>query len=657
MFVFKENCLFLYMDEFIGFFDDPVKNLISFADKNKGVVEITGLLSLIWSFIKALPKVISFFKVKSDLHPFYSWKEVRNASENYVETRGHVDFSALSDHHSDVQKDVQSVKLISFFKKREFRPNEDDQRFYLILADSGMGKTTFLINLYLRYSKKIVKEFNVDLMSLWHPKTWERLENYPEERAKNTFLLLDSLDEDPKALSDITGRLNEIIDRVWHFRKVIICCNTQLFASQQSEPSEISIPYAASSHGYHNFLRVYIQPFTNEDIIKYIKKRFSVFNLKDRKRAVDLIKKSSSLMERPLLLSFIDDLIATGQKYEYAYEVYDSLIDRWISREANLLASHISRDLFKKQLRILSKDFAYAVFMKYQRTNGFFLDEQELRSLIDSKKYNIDISVFKTKSLITRNETGLFKFCHFSIFEFFLAQAAIDPEYHLHEADIEGFKNAIIFYQEIFWNKEVLPFFSRSGGRAYTKMNNREIEISKILANGGLEKVDNLFVNGLKSLSLMLLSPLKNILTLQAIDTPIESYESIESLKKLQTLNFENCDISDVRPLRFLTELSSLHLKNGSITDIDALADLTKLQYLNLENNRVTNLSHLSRLTRLKRLNLVNNGITDLRPLKSLENLSFLFIAGNPIDASQIEELKASLPYCDIDASKENVYI
>lgn len=41
--------------------------------------------------------------------------------------------------------------LIPFFIQAAFNEKSDSERFYLILADSGMGKTTFLINLYLRY--------------------------------------------------------------------------------------------------------------------------------------------------------------------------------------------------------------------------------------------------------------------------------------------------------------------------------------------------------------------------------------------------------------------------------------------------------------------------------------------------------------------------
>jgi hypothetical protein len=639
--------------EELPLFDDLVGAVSGFIAQYRGLFQIGGIIPIVWSALKLIPKAIHFFKVKADLHPFYSWKEVKNAKENFIETSAKI----YSDQY-DGSTDTPTQKLIPFFLNKEFKLNTDDQRFYLILADSGMGKTTFLINLYLRYSNQLLKKpFNIDLMSLWHPKTWDRLIAYPEDKARNTFLLLDSLDEDPKALNDINTRLNEIIDKVWVFRKVVICCNPQLFQNQESEPSFINIPYAGSSTGYHRFQKIHIEPFNKSDIIQYIKKRFSVFNLGDRKRAVDVIKKSPSLMERPLLLSFIDDLLASKKKYEYAYEVYESLIEKWISREANLVSSGVTRDFFKKELFVLSKEFAYSVFIKYQRTNGFFLTEAEVMGLIDSKLYHIDISIFKTKSLIHRNETGLFRFTHFSIFEFFLAQVAVDEKYNLTEDKLEGFKYAQIFYQELFWHREVLPFFSKSGGRVYTKMNNMEVEIADILKNGSLEKVSNLFVIGLNSLSLMLLSPLKNILTLQAIDTPIEHYNGVTSLKRLQTINFENCNIDNVKPLKFLTELSSLYLKNGVIEEIDDLEGLTNLQYINLENNKISDIGALRNLRKLKRLNLINNNISDLSPLKSLDKLSFLFVAGNPVSDEQISELKLAIPGCDIDAVKVDVYI
>ena len=146
----------------------------------------------------------------TDLHPFFSTKEVRKASRYYIETKAHI----VNSPGGGVEI-KESSPLISYFLNKAFKKQEDDQRFYLVLAESGMGKTTFLINLYLRYTRKKARnKFKIELLTLWHPKSWDKLINYPEAEARDTCLLLDALDEDPKALADIKTRLNEIIDKV-----------------------------------------------------------------------------------------------------------------------------------------------------------------------------------------------------------------------------------------------------------------------------------------------------------------------------------------------------------------------------------------------------------------------------------------------------------
>ena len=44
--------------------------------------------------------------------------------------------------------------LTTFNIKDAFDEKKESNKYYLILADSGMGKTTFMINLYVRYHSK-----------------------------------------------------------------------------------------------------------------------------------------------------------------------------------------------------------------------------------------------------------------------------------------------------------------------------------------------------------------------------------------------------------------------------------------------------------------------------------------------------------------------
>src|SRR3546814_5793366 len=72
----------------------------------------------------------------------------------------------------------------------------DDKRHILVLADSGMGKTTLLLNLVAR--KQRHRCFAP--IPLGEAGALERLDAIPNKG--DTVLLLDAFDEDPRAIED-----------------------------------------------------------------------------------------------------------------------------------------------------------------------------------------------------------------------------------------------------------------------------------------------------------------------------------------------------------------------------------------------------------------------------------------------------------------------
>jgi len=130
-------------------------------------------------------------------------------------------------------------ELIPFFLKKAFKNDKDDNKYYLILADSGMGKTTFMINLYIRYKNAFrfpfaPPKYDIKLFPLGNPDIWEDIKGVKDK--KNTILLLDAFDEDLEAIKDHQKRLNEILPKVHKFREIVITCRTQFFPSEKEEP-------------------------------------------------------------------------------------------------------------------------------------------------------------------------------------------------------------------------------------------------------------------------------------------------------------------------------------------------------------------------------------------------------------------------------------
>jgi hypothetical protein len=87
-----------------------------------------------------------------------------------------------------------------------------EYRYIILLADSGMGKTSALLNYHVRHLRKLRKPFNLAVIPLGIPDADERIaaiEDKPE-----TVLFLDALDEDTQAIVDHVERLRLLMRRL-----------------------------------------------------------------------------------------------------------------------------------------------------------------------------------------------------------------------------------------------------------------------------------------------------------------------------------------------------------------------------------------------------------------------------------------------------------
>ena len=83
-------------------------------------------------------------------------------------------------------------------------------------ADSGMGKTTFMINLYIRYknafrSPYAPPKYDIKLFPLGYPNILEDIEKVKDKE-------------------------NTILSKVHKFREIVMTCRTQFFPSEKEEP-------------------------------------------------------------------------------------------------------------------------------------------------------------------------------------------------------------------------------------------------------------------------------------------------------------------------------------------------------------------------------------------------------------------------------------
>ena len=120
-------------------------------------------------------------------------------------------------------------------------------------------------------------------------------------------------------------------------------------------------------------------------------------------------------------------------------------------------------------------------------------------------------------------------------------------------------------------------------------------------------------------------------------------------LRRLKLLDLNHNHLTDLGPIGGMQQLDILRLSENQIKNLEPLAGLPNLGVLYLATNQVTDIRPLAAIATLQRLYLAGNQITDITPLAKLKNLGKLNLSGNPVSKAKVEELRKSLPECDIE--------
>jgi len=446
--------------------DKVIEGIIKFLTNNPEltITSISAILiPLAGYWYKYLYARYQNSKAAKDLAPFFNYQNVKEKRQYYVESKVQNNSPTREDEPSFSHKFVVKQKLISFFIKTAFNEEKESDKFYLVLADSGMGKTTFMINLYIRYNSffNFRKKYKIKLFPFGYKgNIIEKIKEIKKEEIPNTILLLDAFDEyskilpptEPDGLNDderFRKVLDELIETVQDFREVVITSRTQYFPGQENQPYELKIP-RFDDKGFHTLAKLYLSPFNEKEIKCYLNKKFGVFrfwNRKKKKIAKQIVNNSPKLMVRPMLLAYIDFLVDGNQKYTTTYQIYHALINKWIDREGDKREhQHTNREKLKANLHKYSQMIAVKIYEKRKETNSLQL------SKADATDVNSELKEYQMtgQSLLTRDAENNWKFAHKSILEFFLAKEAYENRDFAMKLDFAGMDMTKLFCNEIF---------------------------------------------------------------------------------------------------------------------------------------------------------------------------------------------------------------
>ncbi|MEW5834257.1 MAG: hypothetical protein AB1832_04255 [Pseudomonadota bacterium] len=344
--------------------------------------------------------------------------EIGEAVQRYIEP-----------HTSNVDPaDEDDIRNFAFVRESIFAVIEralasNEKIHLLVLADSGMGKTTLLLNFFARELRKPERRRReMALVPLGRADAEEQIKAVTEKRS--TILLLDALDEDTRAIENHTARLQKLMELAADFRAVVVTCRTQFFASEGDIPTGTGVarvgPKRAGASGTHHFQRVYLLPFSPVQVDSYIKKFIPWYRFDRRRRARDLVGRIPELTVRPMLLGLLPDLLQREEEFQEIWDLYNFMVQSWLERESQWIEP--------RELLDISKKVAVDIYLGRQVRRSERLAIQDLAALLKKTSSSIETWKLTARSLLNRDAAGNYKFAHRSIMEFLFVVALTEGQ-------------------------------------------------------------------------------------------------------------------------------------------------------------------------------------------------------------------------------------
>jgi len=416
------------MDWFIKFWQllsSPIKEVIVWVF-DKHLKETLVILGAIASFIKLFGKkiynAIKNYRSARDLKkklPDFIPAVIKRSIKYYIWP----ECQSVDPAQSDEARHTVAIRNDLCAEMDRLLQQDTVHRHFILLADTGMGKTSFLLNYFARHLRRWKKPFNMELIPLGAGGLQEKIKDITAPQ--NTVLLLDALDEDTEAIKNHTKRLSEIMKLTRPFHRVVITCRTQFFPRDEEIPVETGIirvdPRRPGEGPQFTFYKIYLSQFSDAQIQDYLKRRFPIWQKKCRNKAQAIVDQVPNLVVRPMLLAYVDDLINSGKTFSNSFQIYDVMVDAWLDREQALVVE-------KDSLREFSNKLAIDLFLNSESRKGERINYLEIEPL--AKKFGINLETWKLtgRSLLNRDAMGNYKFAHRSVMEFLFAIRLLDHD-------------------------------------------------------------------------------------------------------------------------------------------------------------------------------------------------------------------------------------
>lgn len=319
------------------------------------------------------------------------------------------------------------ILLRNFFLNRVFTRLSKENKVFCLLGDTGTGKTAALAHLLIDYINSHTQynlPYDIRILSLRTNDVLEEIDKITLEKNKRVILLLDALDEnlsaqDPDKQEDFLKSLSTFFgDKRFAF--IVITCRSQFFKDARQEFGNLNIPMGGSNPWLH-VNKLQLEAFNNHQVQDFLDQTFAIVTYNEQRRAAeDLINKHREIASRPIILTYIRDIIRSNKPINSTLDFYDTIVERVLHRNILSTQQTVSNELLQRWWDMTSEVAGY--LYSHQKEH---ITYDELLNII--KKHNITLpndaiaeNLFQQRSLLTRDKKG-FKFSHPSFYEYFLA--------------------------------------------------------------------------------------------------------------------------------------------------------------------------------------------------------------------------------------------
>lgn len=379
------------------------------------VTAVSGLLVLIvtrfFPWLRAKRDERSLQKVLGPKFPKY---QIENAVSYYIPPS----CQSIDPAGGEEPRLVYAVRQKLFTALDDAFHHPIEYRYIMLLADSGMGKTAAVINYCARHLRRLSRTFEVAIVPLGTPDADVRI-GAIEDKGK-TVLFLDALDEDTLANVDYRERLRHLLNLTQDFPRVVLTCRTQFFSTDDEIPRRTGImkvgARAAGETAEYNFHKIYLSPFSDEEIRRYLRRRYAPWLFIKRIHARKIVDKMPNLSVRPMLLSHIGDVMKSKRRIDYSYQLYEIMVAAWIKREEGFIQNG-------KALLEFSERLAIDLYVNQRERGGERASREDVQALAHQWGIELDGWYLTSRSLLNRDGEGNYKFAHRSIMEYFLSES------------------------------------------------------------------------------------------------------------------------------------------------------------------------------------------------------------------------------------------